>query len=75
MCLPNNASMEEVYKAQVECLQKELAKKDKIFCNQLATLTKAIDLLKQTTDYLYMRDINIDLQSDIDNFLSEVSNE
>ena len=29
MCLPNNASMEEVYKAQVECLQKELAKKDK----------------------------------------------
>lgn len=29
MCLPNNASMEEVYKAQVECLQKELAKRDK----------------------------------------------
>lgn len=29
MCQPNNASMEEVYKAQVECLQKELAKRDK----------------------------------------------
>lgn len=29
MCQPNNASMEEVYKAQVECLQKELAEKDK----------------------------------------------
>ena len=28
MCLPNNSSMEEVYKAQVECLQKELAKRD-----------------------------------------------
>lgn len=29
MCLPNNASMEEVYKAQVECLRKVLAEKDK----------------------------------------------
>lgn len=29
MCLPNNASMEEVYKAQVECLQKVLAEKDR----------------------------------------------
>lgn len=25
----NNASMEEVYKAEVECLRKELAEKDK----------------------------------------------
>lgn len=29
MCLPNNASMEETYKAEVECLRKVLAEKDK----------------------------------------------
>lgn len=29
MCQPNNASMEETYKAEVECLRKLLAEKDK----------------------------------------------
>lgn len=29
MCQPNNASMEETYKAEVECLRKVLAEKDK----------------------------------------------
>lgn len=29
MCLPNNASMEKTYKAEVECLRKVLAEKDK----------------------------------------------
>lgn len=71
MCQQNNASMEETLRAEVECLRKVLAEKDKSFCNQLATLTKAIDLLKQTVDYLYMRDLNMDLQSDIDKFLNE----
>lgn len=28
MCQPNNASMEEVYKAEVECLRRQLAEKD-----------------------------------------------
>lgn len=28
MCQPNNASMEEVYKAEVECLRKQLSEKD-----------------------------------------------
>lgn len=75
MCQVNNCSMEETYKAEVECLRKVLAEKDKSFSKQLETLTKAIDLLKQTTDFLYMRDLNIDLQSDIDKFLNEVDYE
>ena len=29
MCQPNNASMEQTYKAEVECLRKVLAEKDK----------------------------------------------
>jgi len=29
MCQPNNASMEDVRKAEVECLRKQLAEKDK----------------------------------------------
>lgn len=29
MCQPNNASMEKTYKAEVECLRKVLAEKDK----------------------------------------------
>ena len=36
----NNASMEEVYKAEVECLRKELAEKDK----EIKRLHELLDL-------------------------------
>lgn len=49
MCQTNNASMEEVYKAEVECLRKQLAEKDKeiqhlndLLDNALAELDKYI---------------------------------
>lgn len=40
MCIGNNASMEEVYKAEVECLRKELAEKDK----EIKRLHELLDL-------------------------------
>lgn len=50
MCLPNNASMEEVYKAQVECLQKELAKRDEEI-EHLKDLLNIYD--KERANYVY----------------------
>ena len=40
MCQPNNASMEETYKAEVECLRKLLAEKDK----EIERLHELLDL-------------------------------
>lgn len=47
MCQPNNASMEEVYKAEVETLRKVLAEKDKeikhlVACNKIQEKNNAL---------------------------------
>lgn len=46
MCIGNNASMEEVYKAEVECLRKELAEKDK----EIKRLHELLDLYDKEQD-------------------------
>lgn len=48
MCQPNNASMEETYKAEVECLRKVLAEKDK----EIKISNKIIDTLRRDIEYL-----------------------
>lgn len=64
---------EEVYKAEVECLRKQLAEKNKYFYEQFYHLSRAIELLKQAGDLLYMNNFAPDLQQDIDDFLNGVS--
>lgn len=46
MCQVNNASMEETYKAEVECLRKVLAEKEK----EIERLKAVIDLYDIDTD-------------------------
>lgn len=49
MCLPNNASMEETLKAEVECLRKVLAEKDK----EIKHLNDLLDnALKELDNYI-----------------------
>lgn len=48
MCQPNNASMEETYKAEVECLRKILAEKDK----EIKILNEIISTLRRDIEYL-----------------------
>lgn len=43
MCLPNNASMEEIHKAEVECLRRQLAEKEK----EIQHLKAVIDLYEK----------------------------
>jgi len=47
MCLPNNASMEKTYKAEVECLRKLLAEKDK----EIERLKELLNAKEQEKSY------------------------
>lgn len=48
MCQQNNASMEEVYKAEVECLRNQLAEKDK----EIQHLHELLDLYDKEKEVL-----------------------